>query len=412
MHLYGGAYQVLHLLRLLKGRCENILACPKDSAIAAEALKIGVDVAAIPLSGEGSFCAYFAIRELIREKRPDIVHIHSRRGADLWGMLAARRAKNPFVITRRVDNPEPRMLAKFRYGKAARVVGISGKIVDVLASEGVPGEKLRLIRSGVDTETFKPGAGKSVLQKEFGIAPDEKVVVMAAQFIHRKGHATLLESAPTVLAAQPKTRFLLLGRGPLKEDIALAAKKFGDRFVIPGFRNDFSAILPECDILAHPAEMEGLGVVILQAAACGLPVVAGRAGGIPEVVRDGDSGFLVEPRDSKALAEKIVALGNDACHNLCGSTDLEDAIALLSCAQLVISNDSGLMHLAAALDRPMLALFGSSSPQFTPPLSPHAEVIKLNLKCSPCFKRECPLGHFNCMTKLTPELVWQKIERM
>jgi len=122
--------------------------------------------------------------------------------------------------------------------------------------------------------------------------------------------------------------------------------------------------------------------------------------------------WLIGSAKDKDVAEKIVALGNDACHNLCGSTDLEDAIALLSCAQLVISNDSGLMHLAAALDRPMLALFGSSSPQFTPPLSPHAEVIKLNLKCSPCFKRECPLGHFNCMTKLTPELVWQKIERM
>lgn len=128
--------------------------------------------------------------------------------------------------------------------------------------------------------------------------------------------------------------------------------------------------------------------------------------------KEGFTVLLVGSPKDKAIADKIVALGNDACLNLCGATDLGDAIVLLSCAHLVISNDSGLMHLAAALDRPMLALFGSSSPQFTPPLSDRAEVLKLDLKCSPCFKRECPLGHFNCMVKLTPELVWQKIEKM
>ncbi|PKO91211.1 MAG: lipopolysaccharide heptosyltransferase II [Betaproteobacteria bacterium HGW-Betaproteobacteria-10] len=110
------------------------------------------------------------------------------------------------------------------------------------------------------------------------------------------------------------------------------------------------------------------------------------------------------PKDH-AIAEEISQLAPGLCRNLCGTTSLGQAVDLLAMAELVVCNDSGLMHVAAALDRPLVTLYGSSSPGFTPPLSEQADILSLKLDCSPCFKRECPLGHLDCLNKLAPERV-------
>ncbi|MBU1665015.1 MAG: lipopolysaccharide heptosyltransferase II, partial [Gammaproteobacteria bacterium] len=132
-------------------------------------------------------------------------------------------------------------------------------------------------------------------------------------------------------------------------------------------------------------------------------------------LRDGWQVWLFGSAKDQPVTEAIAALAGEAAegavqiHNLAGRTSLEETVDLLACATCVVSNDSGLMHIAAAVDVPVIALYGSTDPGYTPPFSTRARVLRLGLECSPCFKRVCPLGHLDCLKKLGPEQVLEAL---
>lgn len=120
--------------------------------------------------------------------------------------------------------------------------------------------------------------------------------------------------------------------------------------------------------------------------------------------KDHPVGEDIRSRLIPGLREEVV--------NLSGETSLAQAIDLLSCAASVVSNDSGLMHVAAALNRPLVAVYGSTSPQFTPPLAEQVEIVRLGIECSPCFDRTCRFGHYNCLVQLEPRVANEALDRL
>ncbi len=314
-HFLGGPQQVIYLIDALSARGhDNILVCPPDSGIDSVARKRGIRVQNLFCAGDLDLPFAYRLTQFIRDEKPDLVHCHSRRGADVLGGLAASFADVPAVVSRRVDHTELRLVAGLRYRPFRRVIAISEAIADVLRERGVEDERLVVIRSAVDANAFAEAGDCAAVRREFGIPERFFAIAAAGQLIPRKGHRYLLEAASKLKQTHPRFRLVIFGEGYLGKELRAqaAALEIGDAVQFAGYRDDLDGYIGCFDLFVHPASAEGLGVATLKAQAAGVAVVGCTAGGLPEAVEHGVTGLLVPPEDAAALHEAIATLVDDA----------------------------------------------------------------------------------------------------
>lgn len=313
-HFYGGPQQVIYLIKALRDMGhDNTLVCPPGSGIDSAARAAGIAVRNLFCAGDLDLPFAYRLTQYIAESKPDVLHCHSRRGADVLGGLAASFADVPAVVSRRVDNTEMRLVAALRYRPFRKVIAISEAIAKVLRDRGVEAERLVVIRSAVDVAAFESPGDCGAYRSELGVPADATIIAAAGQLIPRKGHSYLLQAVAELRPTRPNLRLIIFGEGYLGNQLRAQAASLGlgDVVQFVGFRDDLDHHVGCFDLFAHPALAEGLGVAALKAAAAGVPVVGFSSGGLVEAVADGETGLLVPPEDAHALRDAIATLVDD-----------------------------------------------------------------------------------------------------
>ena len=285
--------------------------CPKDSQVMSKVSAEGLNVIGTRILGDVDPFFMFRLCKLIRKHKIDLIIVHSRRGADFYGGLAAKISGIRSILVRRVDNPESRFISKLKYGLYDKIVCISDAIASVLASQGVPVSNLEVIKDCVDTDIFLPKTNQdNDLFERLDIPKNKLTVGVIAQLISRKGHKFLLRVMPDILAKFPEAHCVFLGAGSSREALEQLSVDLNltTAITFTGFRRDIHKIIPQLDIVTHPATMEGMGVALLQSSSAGVPVVAFCAGGIPEVIDHERTGLLVPVGDEVGLKNSLIKL--------------------------------------------------------------------------------------------------------
>ena len=263
------------------------------------------------------------LARLFRDRRYDIVHTHTSK-AGFLGRLAARRAGVPAVmhtphgnVFDGYFNPLATKLFETMERRAARwcdrIVELTPGGVDEHLRRGIgrPGQ-FCVIFSGIDLEPFGEAVkrrGKT--RRTLGVKPDELLVGGVGRLEPVKGFTYFVDAARRVLEAVPEARFVLAGQGSLDGPLRAQAGPLGGRFDFLGPRDDVPDLMAALDVFVLPSLNEGMGRVLLEAGAAGVARVAARVGGVPDIVRDGDTGLLVPPRDAEAVAQAVVALARE-----------------------------------------------------------------------------------------------------
>ena len=326
--LYGGAERVQEMILRFMDRdlFEPYCVCLMNGVFVKEAWRKGLPIELILMRSKFDLGVVFKVARFIQRHEIALIHTHTVR-TNLVGRLAARIAKVP-VVTHVHSLPlyETENVLKNRFNHmvdgltrrwSTHYICVSSSLRSRLVYEGIPAERIGVVHNGIELDRFCSDTDGTEARNKLGLDPKAKLIAMIALFRPLKGTESLIEALSHVIPECPDAYCLLVGgfeREDYRRRVMELARglKLKDRVIFLGFRENVSHILAATDIVVLPSLFgEGLPIAILEAMAMGRPVIATPVGGIPEIIRDGETGLLVEPRDSLALAEAITRLLQD-----------------------------------------------------------------------------------------------------
>ncbi|HFC97728.1 MAG TPA: glycosyltransferase family 1 protein [Thermosulfurimonas dismutans] len=266
------------------------------------------------------FDSYFRIQpqagdiaRILRDFRADLLYMNNQPASNLEGILAAERVGIPAILHCRIAKRVPRIAIRKTNARVQKVICVSRGLRDFYVSQGLRADLCTVIYNGIDL-SLRPREGREALRKRWGLPPEDFVLGTVCSLVKRKRVQDLLEAAYLV---QRRTsvpiKILIVGDGPERKKLEALSQRLGfsSRTLFAGFQSDPLSFIQAMDLFVFPSEKEGFPRVLLEAMLLGKPVIAARIPGPSELVKDGETGFLVEPRQPEALARAIMKLLQD-----------------------------------------------------------------------------------------------------
>jgi glycosyltransferase involved in cell wall biosynthesis len=306
----GGERQVLWLAAGMRERGHRAIVVARHAdELARRAADRGLEVITTSPRGELDLSAAYALRRAVVDNRADVIHAHTAHAA-AQAALAQLGTTAKLVMARRVDFPLRRnVITRLKYGRADAVIAVSRAAAEVAAHRGVHRDRIHIVPDGVDLRRQIRPADRETL-RSLGIGDETPLIVQVAALVPQKDPLTFIRAIGVARQRVPELRALMVGDGPLRAEAQDEVKRLRlDRVIaLAGFRRDADELLAAGTVAVLSSVAEGLGSVVLDAMAFGVPIAATTAGGVPDVITHGETGLLSPPRDASALAENIVRL--------------------------------------------------------------------------------------------------------
>jgi glycosyltransferase involved in cell wall biosynthesis len=313
----GGQNQVLVTVMGMRAMGHRATLVAHPGGELRQRAKEGLDLIPLAPKTEMDLSAAWRLSRVVKRLKPDVIHAHDPHGVAMAGLalsMSTQLAKPPLIASRRVDfHLRGGRMSRWKYRQVDFFICASEAIRRMLVADGVPDTRTCTVHEGIDIERVE-AAPPAKLHEELWLPHQAPLVGNVAALTPHKGQRHLIEAAALVVRHVPDARFIVAGEGELRESLARQIKehRLDKHVMLTGFRPDVLSLHKAFDIFVMSSITEGLGTSLLDAMAAGKPVVATSTGGIPEVVAEGATGFLVPPRDHAAMAGAIVTLLKDA----------------------------------------------------------------------------------------------------